>query len=248
MRPAEVMAGIAAVAVLMTACSTAEPDGSRSPEESGTTATTALQPSEARAEQGLQWRMRWRDDGAIDLHSPSGTFVRAVVEADLLALFDWDVEGEFPGVSDALSSWWRGNTFASNEPYNTADQILKIADFRDVDERSSVALVCTRGKAASSEESFPPYLSSENPPNNDAPVNVERVAFDRIGSSPPDVRPGDRLFPGHNVFGDWRVTEYKAAWAPNVPGEPTPDVSICGDMGDLAAPGPSYPGWSGTGV
>ncbi|MCZ0914597.1 hypothetical protein O0V02_19580 [Gordonia amicalis] len=202
-----------------------------------------------RAEQGLQWRARWRDDSSIDLLSPMGTFVRGVIEADSLAVFDWDVEGEFPGVKRAVQTRKLWEPAWGAEFYNTSDHIFKIASVREAGGDAVTAIVCSIGQGKNDEASFPPLFDSDNrPTSTDRGISIVRLTINTEGEKPPEERPGDRLFPGYDVFGDWWVSEYKNAWAPNVPGEPKPDTAVCGDMGDLTAPGPSYPGWSGSGV
>lgn len=212
-------------------------------------AHVVVSPSQERADSGLQWRMRWREDGAVDLSSPTATFIRAAMEAYYLVLFDWDPEEEFPGLKEAAPVWWNRDIAPSNSPFNTADVVLKIASVQKVGADHASALICHSGKTASSESEFPGYFDPANPPDViQRGVKVVRLAFERTGTAPPDGLAGDRLFPGSNVFGDWRLTEFKSTWAPNVPGEAAPDRSTCGDMGDLTAPGPSYPGWPDAGV
>ncbi|GAC51757.1 hypothetical protein GOAMI_03_01430 [Gordonia amicalis NBRC 100051 = JCM 11271] len=255
MRRADVIAVALLCLGLVTACS--DIDASSSSGSSGNTASgsvRSMSPSEARAADRLQWRMRWREDGAVDLSSPTGTFIRGVIEGETLLLFDWDVDGEFPGIKDAIPGRKDWMPPLGSNDYQTVDEIYKIADVRDLGDNSAVALVCTSGQVSTDEAGFPPYFDSENVPDaRDRFVAVYRLTFHREGESPPESRSGPRLFPGYDVFGDWWVSEYTDSWAPpSGPDEwgrePMPDPTICGDMGDLTAPGPSYPGWSGSGV
>lgn len=236
------------VICLSTGCAVS---GSSAPSSTAgsTDAVQSASPSEARALQGLQWRSRWRDDSRVELSAPAGTFIRAVIEAHALAIFDWDVEDEFPGVKRAVPTRDSWEPAWGAEFYNTSDHMNKIADVRRVADDTVIALVCSTGQAKNDESEFPPFFDASNRPDRiDRGISVVRLTVHTRGESPPEERRGDRLFPGYDVFGDWWVSEYKDTWAPNVPGEPKPDVGICGDMGDLTAPGPSYPGWSGAGV
>lgn len=246
MRRVSAVSILALCVTLLLGCSMNE--SSEGPDEraKASVANPAISPSVARAEQGLQWRMRWRDDSVVDLDSSLGTFVRAVTESHLLVLFDWDVEGEFPGVREAVPIPDILDPAPSNDPYNTADKILRIASVRPLSGDQTVVEVCDLGRASSSETSFPPYFSADFPPQGAfGRVGMVSLTIESGGTAPPGSEAGDSLFPGFNVFGDWRVLALDAGGRP---GEPSPDVSICGDMGDLTAPGPSYPGWSGAGV
>ncbi len=252
-------ADVAAIVVLCLGLVTACGDIDRSPSSGSAGSTTSssvrtASPSEARAADRLQWRTRWLENGAVDLSSPTGTFIRGVIEGEALLLFDWNVDGEFPGIKDAIPGRKDWMPPLGSSDYQTVDEIHKIADVRDIGDNSAVALVCTSGKVSSDPASFPPYFDSKNIPDaHNRFVAVDRLTFHREGESPPESRPGPKLFPGYDVFGDWWISEYKDSWAPTSGQdewgrEPMPDPSICGDMGDLTAPGPSYPGWSGSEV
>ncbi|MFC9982555.1 hypothetical protein [Gordonia sp. NPDC127522] len=161
-------------------------------------------------------------------------------------LYDWDIEGEYPGVREAVPIPDILDPAPSSDPYHTADKILRIASVQQLGGGQMVIDVCTVGRASSSEVSFPPYFSSDFRPEGPfGRVTVVSVTVQREGTAPPESKPGDSLFPGDNVFGDWKALEIEAGLRP---GEQPLDPSICGDMGDLTAPGPSYPGWSGAGV
>lgn len=257
MRHVRTGAVVLAILGLVTACGdTGESPVSSDPaSDRSSSASRSLSPSEASAAERLQWRVRWREDGFVDLSSHTGTFIRGIIEAETLHFFDWDVEGKYPGIKDAIphrEDWLP--PFGDND-YQTVDEINKIASVRDLGDNIKVALVCTSGKWDGDESGFPPLFDGENAPGaRDRFVAVERLTFHTEGDLPPEARPGGDLFPKYDVFGDWWVSEHTTSWAPKSgpdpwgPREPMPDPSICGDMGDLTAPGPSYPGWSGAGV
>ncbi|GAA1479770.1 hypothetical protein GCM10009624_02100 [Gordonia sinesedis] len=106
-----------------------------------------------------------------------------------------------------------------------------------------MARICYQGRSHLGGTPGEWLLSSSKPPvaaELDPAMVV--VSFYKDGSEPPAMQRGPAARPTANVFGGWYMTEYRESWPKGDPTAPNPRAE-CGDMGDLTAPGPSYPGW-----
>ncbi|MCM3896774.1 hypothetical protein ND991_16330 [Gordonia sputi] len=179
-RSATLLTG-ASLLIALTACATTQP------------ATTAISPSRNPGYQrpaSVQWTEHWNPTPAVDLTSPDGTFIRAFIEAQDVAMHSGR-PASYPGYVNAdrvpHNLFYYG---ISPTDLTTGFSSHSIIRLDNTGPDTYIATVCRR--------------ESVNSLNKEAlTVNIEWLTYHHHGTPPPANQRGPRNAPPDNVFGDW---------------------------------------------
>lgn len=201
--------------------------------------------------------MVWTAEPGIDLYSSEATLIRAMAEADLIALYA-GLDYSYPGYAAALADPARSKRYEESELHRTVFGTLRshIQQIQPT-ENGFHAEYCGLNHESAATSPGAPELSRPN--NRGGYKGVDFVRTGAASDTPTPYAPApDRLHwqaPTYNVFDGWTISfeygEDSAAkqacdsWAlslfPDLPagqGDSTP-------LDTPPAPQPAYPGWPG---
>jgi len=216
-RSATLLTG-ASLLIALTACTTTQP------------ATTPISPSRDPGYQrpaNVQWTDHWNPTPAVDLISADGTFIRAFIEAqDVAVLSGRAAAGSYPGFTDADHVPHHSRYYDSfPTPAYTGFSSHTIIRLDNTGPDTYIATVCRR--------------ESVNPLNEESlNVDIEWLTYHHPDPPPPANQRGPRNAPPDNVFGGWYATQYDVDFT-------TPKHDLCTDTPINRGHTPT-PGWPTT--
>lgn len=206
--------------------------------------------------------IRWIPNGAADLMSPEGTFVRAAMES-------WDAAattkgkpidalrvGGYPGFEHAFNNAWKPEEVFGTNPFNNDPEVG--TDYREIVElRREVPSTFTAGVCHYSSQTAASSPDGTYRSGGSSDVGTAQwITFGpdpRLSTaeqhSPPSNQKGSAKRPTDNVFGTWVITHVDIAatdlpqckkLAPGTP-ENLPSPYIRNDPPPTLPPDPGWP-------
>ncbi len=172
-----------------------------------------------------RWTDHWNPTPAVDLMSADGTFIRAFIEAQDVAVFSGR-PASYPGYINAdhvpHNPYFYG---ISPTDLTTGFSSHSIIRLDNTGPDTYTATLCRR--------------QSVNPLNKESlSVDIEWLTYHHQGASPPSNQHGPRNAPSNNVFGGWYATKHDFDYT-------TPKHDVCADTPIDRGHTPT-PGWPTT--
>lgn len=144
---------------------------------------------------------RWLQTETLDLNTSDGTFIRAFVEAELLAFFAGSPEASYPGYAYAAQPAGSLTDFPRKPrpAYGTV--------YRRIVSIENLAGNTVRVVGCEMTPGLPPAPPATTEPEH-AYQNSYALTYQRAGKLPPSEQRGPRAAPLESVFGDWRAIDF----------------------------------------